>query len=397
MESNILPSRARRVFLFLGVVFLAANLRAPLTSVGPVIAEISLDLSLSNTAAGFLTTIPLLAFAFLSGIMPRFSNKYGLEVVLFASLVLLGMGLFMRSMGSIFTLFIGAALIGVAITVGNVLMPAYIKKYFSSNVGGVMGVYSAAMNLTAALAAGFSIRLGKIANLGWKSSIGIWILLTLLTMLIWLPQLRKSRYNTSFKEKEKQNQKINLYKSRLAWAITIFMGLQSLLYYCITAWLPKVMQTWGMSVEASGWTLSYVQFAQLPATFLGAIIATRMRDQRFLAGSVGVLCILGILGLLIFQTKFALICCILIGTGSGLAFSLAMLFFVLRTQNTVHATKLSGMAQSFGYLIAAAGPPVFGGIFDAFHSWNGSFIFLLLLTFILFLAGISAGKNTVIT
>jgi len=397
MESNILPSRARRVFLFLGVVFLAANLRAPLTSVGPVIAEISLDLSLSNTAAGFLTTIPLLAFAFLSGIMPRFSNKYGLEVVLFASLVLLGMGLFMRSMGSIFTLFIGAALIGVAITVGNVLMPAYIKKYFSSNVGGVMGVYSAAMNLTAALAAGFSIRLGKIANLGWKSSIGIWILLTLLTMLIWLPQLRKSRYNTSFKEKEKQNQKINLYKSRLAWAITIFMGLQSLLYYCITAWLPKVMQTWGMSVEASGWTLSYVQFAQLPATFLGAIIATRMRDQRFLAGSVGVLCSLGILGLLIFQTKFALICCILIGTGSGLAFSLAMLFFVLRTQNTVHATKLSGMAQSFGYLIAAAGPPVFGGIFDAFHSWNGSFIFLLLLTFILFLAGISAGKNTVIS
>src|SRR5690625_2722144 len=397
MESNILPSRARRVFLFLGVVFLAANLRAPLTSVGPVIAEISLDLSLSNTAAGFLTTIPLLAFAFLSGIMPRFSNKYGLEVVLFASLVLLGMGLFVRSMGSIFTLFIGAALIGVAITVGNVLMPAYIKKYFSSNVGGVMGVYSAAMNLTAALAAGFSIRLGKIANLGWKSSIGIWILLTLLTMLIWLPQLRKSRYNTSFKEKEKQNQKINLYKSRLAWAITIFMGLQSLLYYCITAWLPKVMQTWGMSVEASGWTLSYVQFAQLPATFLGAIIATRMRDQRFLAGSVGVLCSLGILGLLIFQTKFALICCILIGTGSGLAFSLAMLFFVLRTQNTVHATKLSGMAQSFGYLIAAAGPPVFGGIFDAFHSWNGSFIFLLLLTFILVLAGISAGKNTVIT
>src|SRR5690625_7182894 len=105
--------------------------------------------------------------------MPRFSNKYGLEVVLFASLVLLGMGLFMRSMGSIFTLFIGAALIGVAITVGNVLMPAYIKKYFSSNVGGVMGVYSAAMNITAALAAGFSIRLGKIANLGWKSSIGI--------------------------------------------------------------------------------------------------------------------------------------------------------------------------------------------------------------------------------
>lgn len=394
MESAIARNRVQQIFLYLGVIFLAANLRAPLTSVGPVVAEISHDLSLSNTAAGFITTIPLMAFAFLSGIMPRISRKLGMEIVLFSSLILLGLGLGMRSLGNITTLFIGAALVGVAITVGNVLMPPYIKKYFPAKVGSVMGIYSVAMNLTAALAAGFSISLGKIANLGWKSSLGIWIILTFLTVLIWLPQIKSNAKSISLRQKEEDAPKINLYKSRLVWAVTIFMGLQSLLYYCLTAWLPKVMQTWGMDIEASGWALSYVQFAQLPTTFLGAIIATRMKDQRFLAASVGVLCSVGIIGLLIFKTQFVLLWCVLIGIGSGLAFSLSMLFFVLRTKYTAHATKLSGMAQSFGYLIAACGPPIFGGIYDLTLSWSWSFIFLLILTSVLFLAGIIAGKNT---
>lgn len=396
MKSAVVSNRTQQILLFLGVVFLAANLRAPLTSVGPVVAEISKDLSLSNTAAGLITTIPLLAFAFLSGIMPRISRKFGMEIVLFSSLILLGLGLGIRSTGSVTTLFIGAALVGIAITVGNVLMPPYIKKYFPTKVGSVMGIYSVAMNLTAALAAGFSITLGKIANLGWKSSLGIWVILTAFTLLIWLPQIKNNAKSTALQKEEENAPEINLYKSRLAWAVTIFMGLQSLLYYCLTAWLPKVMQTWGMSVEASGWVLSYVQFAQLPTTFLGAIIATRMKDQRFLAGSVGVLCSVGIIGLLIFKTQFVVLWCVLIGIGSGLAFSLSMLFFVLRTKHTAHATKLSGMAQSFGYLIAACGPPIFGGIYDVSLSWSWSFIFLLLLLGVLFIAGIIAGKNTVI-
>lgn len=396
MKPTVVHNRIQQVLLYLGVIFLAANLRAPLTSVGPVVAELSKDLSLSNTAAGFITTIPLMAFAFLSGIMPRISRKFGMEIVLFSSLILLGLGLAMRSMGSITTLFIGAALVGIAITVGNVLMPPYIKKYFPEKVGSVMGIYSVAMNLTAALAAGFSINLGKIANLGWKSSLGIWIILTVFTLLIWLPQIKNNAKSATLQKEEENAPKINLYKSRLAWAVTIFMGLQSLLYYCLTAWLPKVMQTWGMSVEASGWVLSYVQFAQLPTTFLGAIIATRMKDQRLLAASVGVLCSVGIIGLLIFKTQFVVLWCVLIGIGSGLAFSLSMLFFVLRTKHTAHATKLSGMAQSFGYLIAACGPPIFGAIYDVSLSWSWSFIFLLLLTAVLFIAGIIAGKNTII-
>lgn len=376
----------------LGVIFIAANLRAPLTSVGPVIDQISHELSLSNAGAGLVTTIPLLAFGVLSGWIPRISERFGMERILLFSLLLLAFGLFMRSTASLSGLFIGAALVGTAITVGNVLMPAYIKNYFPKNVGSVTGIYSVAMNLTAALAAGFSISLGNWTNLGWQGAIGIWLLLTVFTIFIWLPQLK----NQKKKKKEETSlsvSKVNPYSSKLAWFVTLFMGLQSLLFYCLTAWLPKIVQDWGVSAEASGWTLSYIQFAQLPMTFLGAVIATKLKDQRFLGILTGVLFSVGLSGLLIFKTQYILLWCVLIGIGSGLAFSLSMLFFVLRTENTVHAAKLSGMAQSVGYLIAAGGPPVIGALFDFSQSWTSSFIFLILLSILLVYFGWGAGKN----
>lgn len=397
-KETLSSSKSRVTLAVLGVIFFAANLRAPLTSVGPVIGEISLSLSLSKTAAGMLTTIPLLAFGFLSSFIPRISQRFGMELVLLLSLILLGVGLSVRSLGSITTLFIGAAFVGIAITFGNVLMPAFIKTKFPKRIGVMMGIYSVAMNLTAALAAGLSIAIGKWTNLGWKGSIGIWVIVAALGCIIWLPQLLFAKRKKKTRAKEIGSKpkpiKTNLLKSRLAWAVTIYMGLQSLIYYCLTAWLPKVAQDWGMTIEASGWVLAYVQFAQLPTTFIGSVIAARMRDQRLLSALTGLLFILGITGILIFKTKYILLWCILLGVGSGLAFSLSMLFFVLRTKNTLQAAKLSGMAQSFGYLIAATGPAIFGGIFDLFSSWTLSFVFLIIMSAVLLVAGVIAGKDS---
>jgi CP family cyanate transporter-like MFS transporter len=386
-------SKTREILMLLGIIFIASNLRAPLTSVGPVIGEISQSLALSNTMAGLITTIPLIAFALLSGVIPKFSQKYGMEMILLFSLVLLSIGLFIRPLGNIVSLFLGAALVGTAITVGNVLMPAFIKSKVPYKVGTMMGIYSVSMNLTAALAAGFSISLGTYTSLGWKGSIGVWLVLSLLTIFIWIPQVKKKGKDSVKDNYITEKNIVNLYNSRLAWAVTVFMGVQSLLFYCLAAWLPKVMQTWGMSVEDSGWILSYVQFAQLPMTFLGAIIASKMNNQKLLAISVGVLFIAGIGGIMLFRTEYIIVWCIMIGLASGLAFSLSMLLFVLRTKSTNQSAELSGMAQSFGYLIAAFGPPVFGALFDFSNNWMYSLLFLLLMSATLLVSGIIAGRD----
>lgn len=387
-------SKMKKALVFLGIIFIASNLRAPLTSVGPVISQITDELSLSNTTAGLITTIPLLAFAFLSSLVPKVSRKYGMELVLLASLVLLSIGLVIRPYGSLITLFLGAALVGIAITVGNVLMPAYIKNNYQKNVGTMMGIYSVAMNLTAALAAGFSISLGKFTEMGWKGSIGIWLVLSVVTIFIWLPQIKKKKAVQTTASLRLDEVKVNIYKSKIAWAVTVFMGVQSLLFYCLAAWLPKVAITWGIPSEEAGWLLSYMQFAQLPMTFIGAIIASKLPNQKLLAIITSILFATGILGLLLFKVNFIALWCILIGTGSGLAFSLSMLFFVLRTQNSSQAADLSGMAQSFGYTIAACGPPLFGALFDLSNNWGMSFVFLLIMSGVLLVSGIIAGQRT---
>ncbi|EHO06024.1 cyanate permease [Myroides odoratimimus] len=394
MENKIEEiSKMKKLLMLLGIIFIASNLRAPLTSVGPVISEISKSLALSNTTAGLVTTIPLMAFGFLSSMVPKISRRYGMELVLLGSLILLSIGLVIRPYGSLVTLFLGAALVGIAITVGNVLMPAYIKSNYQKNVGTMMGIYSVAMNLTAALAAGFSISLGKFTEMGWKGSIGVWLVLSIATILIWLPQVKKKQAIEGSNRGFTEDKKVNMYSSKLAWAVTVFMGVQSLLFYCLAAWLPKVAITWGIPKEDAGWLLSYMQFAQLPMTFIGAIIASKLSNQKLLAIGTGVLFAIGIAGLLIFKVNMIALWCVLIGTASGLAFSLSMLFFVLRTSSTTQAAELSGMAQSIGYLIAACGPPVFGALFDVTQSWSMSLIFLLVMSITLIVSGGIAGKN----
>src|SRR5690606_23698666 len=158
-------------------------------------------------------------------------------------------------------------------------MPAFIKKEFPAKVGIVTGIYLVSMNLTSALAAGFSIRIGEVSGMGWQASIGIWGILALIAFLIWYPQTRKPPVLST---QNNTRSPITLWKSRLAWNIALFMGLQSVLFYCLAAWLPAILQSWGMSADRSGWMLSYIQMAQLPIMLIGPILAARMKNQLFL-------------------------------------------------------------------------------------------------------------------
>ena len=389
-QSIPLKTKLEVILMLMGIVFIAANLRAPITSVGPVITELAQSMNLTHVLVGFLTTIPLISFALLSAFAPKVATKIGLERLLLYSLLVLSFGLFVRSSGNILLLFLGAALIGAAITVGNVLMPAYIKKEFPAKVGIVTGIYLVSMNLTSALAAGYSIQIGELSGLGWKGSIGIWGILALIGVVIWLPQVRKRPVPSSH---DQSKSKKAVWRSSLAWNIAIFMGLQSFLFYCLAAWLPAVMQNWGMSADQSGWVLSYIQMAQLPIMLIGPIIAGRMKDQTSLVWITFILLMIGLAGIVFGKTNYVILSTILIGISLGLAFTLAMMFFVLRTKNTSEAAELSGMSQTVGYLIAACGPPLFGALFTLTGSWYVPLGLLVVATIGLFIAGLASAKD----
>ena len=383
-------SSNKAIFFFMIAIFLfATTLRTPLTVVGPIISFIRDGLGISNVLAGFLTTIPLLAFAVVSPFASRIARKYGMEWTLFYSVVLLCIGVLFRSFGTTSLLIAGTILIGVAIAFGNVLIPSYFKLRFPLHIGLLTGIYTASMNISAGLAAGVS---HPIANSsGWQLALGFSIILGLLTLLIWIPVLRDSKVEMTVASSNTPKKK--MWKSPLAWAVAAAMGLQSFLFYCSSAWLPEIFISQGMDATAAGWMGSVMQFAQIPVTFVIPILAGKLVSQRPIVVCFTICYVIGFGGILMEWTSLAVLWMIFLGFASGASFGLVLMLFTLRTETAFEAADLSGFAQSVGYLVAAIGPVLFGYLHDLTDSWFIPLALFIVISFILFIASFISAKN----
>lgn len=379
--------------IIVGIIFIAANLRAPLTSVGPIVGFIRDDLQLSNTLAGMITTLPLLSFALFSPIVPKLARKFGVEVMILMSIIFLTLGIILRSLSGVAALYIGTAVLGLAISISNVLLPSLIKQEFPTRIGLMTGVYSISMNLLAAIASGISVPIAIGLGFGWQGGLGIWGMLSFLSILFWLPQVKHLKKETVAVSNKVVDSQVNLWRSPLAWQVTLFMGLQSMVFYILIAWLPEILQQQGISSDQSGWLLSVMQLALLPFTFIVPIIAGRMKSQQSLVIITSALLLSGTLGLMYGSANLIVCWIIMIGIGGGCAFSLAMMFFGLRTENGRQAAELSGMAQSVGYLLAAIGPTLFGYLHDVTNSWTIPLFILAGASLLLFVFGLGAARD----
>jgi MFS transporter, CP family, cyanate transporter len=384
---TVVRSRAATFLLITGILLVAANLRAALTGLGPLVGAIHAQTHLSNTVTGMLTALPLLAFAFLSPLTPGIARRIGMENALLASLVLLTAGILLRSAPSVLLLFAGTVVIGLAIAIGNVLLPSLIKRDFPGQVGPLTGAYSVSMNVFGALASGVSVPLSAGAGLGWRGSLACWAVLAGLAVLCWLPLLR------SPETAGMAGGTGAIWRSGLAWQVTLFMGLQSFLFYINATWLPEILHERGMSVEASGWMLSAMQFVSLPVSFVVPILAARRPNQKGFVAVTVAFHLIAYFGLLSGNTSLTWLWIICIGIAMGASISLALAFFGFRTQNSRQAAELSGMAQSVGYLLASIGPILFGFLHDATHSWALSLTTLIIVSVLLLAAGLGAGRN----
>ncbi|MCM3628537.1 MFS transporter [Paenibacillus glycanilyticus] len=386
--------QASGLLLVLSLIFVAANLRAPITSVGPLVSYIRESTGISNSVAGLLTTVPLLAFTFMSPFAARLARRYSVERVILYALIFIGIGTLCRSVSSSVTLFGGTMLIGLAIAVCNVLLPSLVKRDFSSKIGLMTGIYSVAMNICGALASGISVPLARDAGFGWQGALSSWLVLTAVGIICWLPRMRQTKQAAAaVSQAHTAASETKLSRSPLAWQVTSFMGLQSFIFYNLVAWLPEILSSRGMTSDTAGWMLSLIQFSMLPFTFVIPIVASRMKNQRMLVVMTTLLYIVGIGGLLADGNSLVPLWSVLIGIAGAGSFSLAMLFFTLRTRSTQAAARLSGMAQSFGYLLAAIGPLVFGLIHDLTHHWTISIVMLIAASVLIFVFGMGAARN----
>ena len=385
------PSRLRGVLLVLGILLLAANLRPALTGVAPLIGQIRTDSGVSNGMAGLLTTLPLLAFGLLSPVAPRLARRFGMERTVLASLLVLAVGIVLRSAGAVEALFLGTVILGAAIVVGNVLLPGLVKREFPERAGLMTSAYSAALGISAALAAGVSVPIMQLTGASWRTSLALWALPALAAAVAWLPQLRRG--DRPANASVGTSRVGGLWRSPLAWQVTLFMGLQSLAYYVALTWLPEILQEEGMSAARAGWMLALTQAVAIMTMFLAPVIAGRRPSQRGVAVAAVALSGAGTLGLLVAGSTASTLWVVLLGFGQGACFSLALTFFALRASDSEHAAALSGMAQSVGYLLAALGPSLFGVLRDVTHAWKIPLALLLAVTVCLLIAALGAARD----
>jgi CP family cyanate transporter-like MFS transporter len=384
-------SRLRSFLLVLGIVLLAANLRPALTGVAPLIGQIRADTGISNGVAGLLTTLPLLAFGLLSPIAPHVARRFGMERVLLASLLVLAVGILLRWAGAVPALFLGTVVLGAAIAVANVLLPSLVKREFPGHAGLMTSVYSTSLGISAAVAAGVSVPLTQLAGIGWRGALAVWAIPVLLASVAWLPQLGLSDHPADPAVPSSPGVR-DLWRSPLAWQVTLFMGLQSLAYYATLTWLPEILQAEGMGAARAGWMLGLSQAVAIVTMFLAPMIAERRPSQRGVVVVAVSMSGLGVLGLLVAGSTASTLWVVLLGLGQGASFSLALTFFALRAPDSEHAAALSSMAQSAGYLLAAGGPFLFGVLRDVTGAWKVPLTLLLTITICLLIAGIGAAR-----
>jgi MFS transporter, CP family, cyanate transporter len=365
--------RARATWWFAAaIVLVAANLRPAVVGVAPVLPEIQRSIGLSATASGVLTALPVLCFGLLAPAAPRLARRFGIGRTLLGALVLICLGLVVRSGGPTAALFAGTVLVGSAIAIGNVLLPGLIKRDFPHRTGSMTGIYSMAISAGGALAAGTTVPVARALGLDWRGALTVWGAFALVALLCWLPHVRWVDRARGMREVAVGS----LWRSPLAWQVTAFMGLQSLGFYATSAWLPVIFVDRGADPATAGWLLAFASITGLTGSMAAPVLATRLRQQRAVAAGLTAVAALGLLGILLLPGA-ELVSMAVLGVGQGAALGLSLTLMVLRSPDAAHAAQLSGMAQCVGYIGAATGPFAVGALHDLTDSWTVPILLLL--------------------
>jgi CP family cyanate transporter-like MFS transporter len=383
-------TRARTAYSVVVFFLLAANLRPALTSVGPLLEAIRTDLGLSATLAGLLTTLPLLIFA---GFSPfaRLGQVLGIERTLAGCLALIVAGIALRSQGSVSALYAGTAIFSTGIGIANVLVPSVIKRDFSQHVGSATTVYVMVMTLTGALATGLAVPVSAHFAGGWRLSLAMWAVFAALTLVLWLPETRKAKQPVDTRPSNEAAAAKPIWRSATAWQVTVFMGLQFLIYYVTISWVPLFLSDHGESAAQAGWLLTLYSVMAFAVGAITPALMRRGRDQRALAVIASLVTALSILGLLLLP-RLAGIWLFVCGSSFGITFILAFALIGMRTSDHRRAAALSTMAQAAAYLIAATGPVAFGWLRDS-TGWTIPMLCLLAVAIVQSAVGYGVGRK----
>ncbi|COL24537.1 cyanate permease [Streptococcus pneumoniae] len=376
--------KKQSLFFVPGIILIGVSLRTPFTVLPIILGNVSQGLEVEVSSLGVLTSLPLLMFTLFSPFSTQLAQKIGLEHLFTYSLFLLTIGSLIRLI-NLPLLYLGTLMVGASVAVINVLLPSLIQANQPKKIGFLTTLYVTSMGIATALASYLAVPITQASS--WKGLILLLTLLCLATFLVWLPN---HRYNHRLAPQTKQKSQIKVMRNKQVWAIIIFSGFQSLIFYTVMTWLPTMSIHAGLSSHEAGLLTSILSLISIPFSMtipsLTTSLSTRNRQLMLtlvsLAGVVGISMLFFPINNFIYWLAIHL----LIGTATSALFPYLMVNFSLKTSAPEKTAQLSGLSQTGGYILAAFGPTLFGYSFDLFHSWVPSVAALLLIDILMTVA-----------
>ncbi|WBB78024.1 MFS transporter [Micromonospora sp. WMMD882] len=363
-----------------GMLLVALNLRAAITSLGPLLDEVRAGLGLSGALAGFVTTLPTVAFAFFGAFTPWLVRKVAPARVLVVAMSALALGQALRVLTDsavVFLLTSALALAGIA--VANILLPMLVKQHFPHRTGLVTGAYTVAMTLGTTVAAATAVPVAHAFG-SWRAGLGVWALVAAVAVLPWAPlalRARAAARRAGRTATASPRSRLRPGRTGLGWAMAVYFGAQSLSGYVVMGWLAQLFRDAGYQPQDAGLLLAGVTAFGVPIALVMPTVAGRLRTLRPLILVLSAAMMLAYLGMALAPHDLALLWVFLLAVGQG-AFPLILTTIGLRARTAEGTVVLSAFAQSTGYLIAAPGPLLVGILYEVTGGWSAPIGLLLL-------------------
>ncbi|MGI5399890.1 CynX/NimT family MFS transporter [Streptomyces sp. CA-135486] len=381
-----------------GIVLAAVNLRPAITSLGALLQEARVGLHMSGSVAGVLTSVPPLCFAIFGIAAPRLARRFGPGAVVCAGMAAIATGLLTRPFAGGTAGFLAAsalALMGIAVS--NVLMPVIVKRYFPDRVGSMTGLYSMALALGTSVAAAATVPMTEALGGSWRVGLGIWAVLAVLAVLPWIGLAggRGADARSAARPGSEQRPAPRVTRSRTAWALACFFGLQATGAYITMGWMPQIFRDAGVSAGTAGVLLAVTMVMGVPLAFVIPRLATRMKTQGPLVVALGLCGLTGYTGLFFAPAAGAWAWALLLGI-SNCAFPLALTMIGMRSGTGAGVVRLSAFAQSIGYLISIPGPLLVGVLYQHSGGWELPIALMAGLIVPQIAVGVLAGRDRTI-
>jgi len=391
--------------LVAGIVLAALNLRPAVTSLGALLEEVRHGLGMSGTVAGLLTSVPSLCFAVFGIMAPRLARRFGPGAVLCAGMVAITAGLAIRPYaGSTAGFLAASALALMGIAVSNVLMPVIVKHWFPDRVGSMTGLYSMAMAIGTSSAAAVTVPMTNALGGSWQSGLAVWAVLAVAAVLPWIPFVRERRAarrgqvqprTPAAAAAQDEPDGLRIARSRTAWALAVFFGLQATGAYITMGWMPQIFRDAGVPAGTAGVLLAVTMAMGVPLAFVIPRLASRLPQQGPLVIVLGTCGLTGYAGLYLAPAGGAWVWALLLGI-SNCAFPLALTMVGMRARTGVGVAKLSAFAQSTGYLLSIPGPLLVGVLYQHSGGWGLPIALMATLMVPQIVAGVLAGRNSTV-